>query len=419
MFQKTNELQKEKQKRTESGEKVVQKTNIKQKPSAPIKKASMTSKVSNRSNSSSKQSTESKTTNSTPKSPPIANKVNIDQLKKQANIAIQQRKTFSIHGNYPGIRRALINRGWIEKIRPSYQNKEINKLQYYSLDELSNLINTNQSVELCKRIILSKLLIGHQVDLYWTWTANPFHETTECGKKTLINRLKRIAPSYSSKQGLCNAAKEAHWYNMPPTCRINLPRTYSLGKNSELDEFVKDFRLTAAMSLVKWVVKNIESRQCLVTSESGKVRLTVFDFAINECYKHIKRNQHKDIDGEIVEAPESEWNSFLEDFYKIVHFGQHFKQDASISDGTLLRRSEFILRKLTKYWHHLKMDGCMNIWILKPVNSSQGQGIHVCRTMKYIMDVVKNNSNRNYIIQKYIGNVFPFECDNIFLKLLF
>lgn len=65
------------------------------------------------------------------------------------------------------------------------------------------------------------------------------------------------------------------------------------------------------------------------------------------------------------------------------------------------------------------MDGCMNIWILKPVNSSQGQGIHVCRTMKYIMDVVKNNSNRNYIIQKYIGNVFPFECDNIFLKLLF
>ena len=50
-----------------------------------------------------------------------------------------------------------------------------------------------------------------------------------------------------------------------------------------------------------------------------------FDFAITECYKYLKQEKHQDIDEEIVEALEQDWNEFLDHYYKIVHVGNHFK----------------------------------------------------------------------------------------------
>lgn len=65
--------------------------------------------------------------------------------------------------------------------------------------------------------------------------------------------------------------------------------------------------------------------------------MMVFDFAISECYKYVKIQNHKDIDEDMPEALEIEWHEFLEQFYKTVHIGHHFKlPDKSIhpSQGT-------------------------------------------------------------------------------------
>lgn len=105
----------------------------------------------------------------------------------------------------------------------------------------------------------------------------------------------------------------------------------------------------------------------------------------------------------VADAFDHEWSDFLENFYKTVHIGNHFKQVDHITEIDLVRKATFILDKLQTIWPFLHMDGLMNIWILKPVNSSQGVGIHMCRTLNYILNVVKNNPNRRYIIQKYIG----------------
>lgn len=75
--------------------------------------------------------------------------------------------------------------------------------------------------------------------------------------------------------------------NLP---KLNHPRTYNLAPNGDAKGFIRDFNLTAAMSLIKWVKTNSETRQCKIISPSGKISLNVFDFAVTECYKLIKKS---------------------------------------------------------------------------------------------------------------------------------
>lgn len=71
--------------------------------------------------------------------------------------------------------------------------------------------------------------------------------------------------------------------------KLNHPRTYSLAPNGDTQGFIKDFNLTAAMALLKWVKTNSDTRQCKIISASGKISVKMFDFAVTECYKLIKR----------------------------------------------------------------------------------------------------------------------------------
>lgn len=90
---------------------------------------------------------------------------------------------------------------------------------------------------------------------------------------TLINRFRRDAFSYTSKQGLCETAREAHWLEIPGVARINHPRCYVLTKGGDTKTFLKEFGLTAAVSLLKWVVRANITGESKVVSESGKVQV--------------------------------------------------------------------------------------------------------------------------------------------------
>ncbi|XP_074031076.1 tubulin glycylase 3A isoform X3 [Leptinotarsa decemlineata] len=270
------------------------------------------------------------------------------------------------------------------------------------IPELLYLVRNKEIADLCKRLIKSKLLEHHQVDLYYGNNYESYKECPDRMKQTLINRIRWSCPSYTSKQGLSEASRKSFWFHIPGVSNMNHPRSYKLTKNGDTEEFIKDFNLTAAMSLLKWVKTNHTTGQCKILSPYGKIPLTVFDFAINECYKFIKKKNHEDIDHDINEAMSREWNDFLEHYYRTVHIGNHFKLTGDVTENDLVRKASFILERLKDHWPYLEMDGLMNLWILKPTNSSQGVGIHMCRTLKYVLDVVKANPNRRYVIQKYV-----------------
>ncbi|KAJ8954422.1 hypothetical protein NQ318_011097, partial [Aromia moschata] len=324
-------------------------------------------------------------------------------LKDEVDRAKRAEKIFTIRGSFQAVRRALLKRGWIEKYHFCYRdriNEELKKFQHYSIQELLDLVRNKDVADVCKRLIKSKLLASHQVDFYWSYDYDGFRECPDKVKMTKINKIRREGYSFTSKKGLCDASKKS-WFQIPGLACMNHPRTYNLVRNGDTSDFIKDFSLTAAMSLLKWIIKNSMTHECKLMSASGKIPLSVFNFAINECYKFIKKSRKEAIT-DYPEVFEQEWNEFLENYYKIVQFGHHFKQVAGVSEYDMIRKSNYILTHLKEHWAYLEMDGIMNIWILKPINGSQGVGIHICRTLKYILGVIKSNPNRRYIVQKYI-----------------
>ncbi|KAJ8920802.1 hypothetical protein NQ315_004943, partial [Exocentrus adspersus] len=304
----------------------------------------------------------------------------IGTIKAEVDKAIRARKTFTVRGCFPAIRRSLLNRVY--------------------------LLGQKDIAQDIRKLIKSKLLSNHQVDLYWSYNYDAFKECPEKVKLTKINKFRNNVFSYTSKLGLCNANKDAVWFKIPGVANFNHPRAYSLAKDGDTPGFIKDFYMTAAISLLKWVVQNDTTGKFKVLSPSGKIPIEVFDFAVNECYKFIKKAQHDDIDNEIKEALDHEWNEFLQYFYKTVHIGNHFRKNNQVTEQDMVRKANYILTKLSDVWPSLNMDGIMNIWILKPRNGSQGVGIHICRTLQYILSVIKANPNRRYLIQKYIERPF-------------
>ncbi|KAL3280887.1 hypothetical protein HHI36_004114 [Cryptolaemus montrouzieri] len=337
-----------------------------------------------------------------------ANKRSADpivQLRDEVNRCIRDKKTFTVRGNFPAVRRALLRRGWIEKYHTTNRERlqsEMNTLKNKSVNELVNMLHMKELNEICKKLIKSKLLGNHQVDLYWGPNFESFQINSDKVKLTKINKFRRDVFSYTSKQGLCDAAKNAHWFNFPGLAHIKHPRTYALAKNGETRDFIKDFRRTSAMSLLKWIIKNHQTKECKLISSSGKIPLEAFQFAANECYKMVIEATNQDIDQPLKEATDNEWKQFLEYYYKILHIGNHFKSGNLENVDTLVEKSTFLINKLVPHYPHIKMDGTMNIWILKPAAGSQGRGIHICRTLQYIMDTIQTNTHTHYIAQKYI-----------------
>lgn len=279
-------------------------------------------------------------------------------------------------------------------------------------------INDKEQGLLYRRVIMSKLLGHHQVDFYWDDVNDAFKVNNDRVKLTLINKFRRTVFSYTSKQGLCEAIKDAHWYQKPGTSNIRHPRSYSLTNNGDPQDFIEDYKITAAASLLKWIIHTYNQGKVKLISPSGKIPMQTFHFAIEECMKRIKKAKHEDIDYEIQEALEYDWNQFLGRYYKLVHIGNHFKKDKSESEESMVEKAKYVLSKMEKYFPHLDMDGMMNIWILKPICGSRGQGIHICRTLEYILKIVKTNVNLRYVIQKYIGTDYFFQL-KLHLKTLY
>lgn len=329
-------------------------------------------------------------------------------IRETVDRAIAQKKTFTIVGNYFCVRKGLEQRGWIEKIRISYSthdNENIRKLHSMCIPELLEKVNDKNIGPTHKRIIMSKLLARHQVDLYWDQNIDSFKHNPDKVKYTLINMIKRGGISYSSKLGLCESLKRAHWYQIPNYCCFFHPRSYSLTNNGDPDDFVKDFKITAAMSMLKWILSIYGNSQFKLISDYGKIPIHIFHFAITECTKFLRRKQHQDIDQTIEESTDLEWNQFLDHYYKAVHIGSHFRTNDMESEDSMAHKSKIILEKLREVWPYLDMDGMMNIWILKPIHGSRGIGIYICRTLQYVLKVITENKNNRYVIQKYIGKL--------------
>lgn len=322
------------------------------------------------------------------------------------NHAKRNRKTFTICGNFYSLRRAFAERGWIEKMRINIMEdrESWRKIESLSNFELVDGMRNKESGEKYRRVFLTKLLAGHQVDFYWDYLTNPFTVNNDKVKRTLINRFPYGATrAYTSKHGLTESLRDAHWYCIEGYSNVFYPRTYNLSMIEEMTSFIEDFRMTAAIALLQWIVANMTTPEKIL-SMTGDVPTSVYNFATIQCHNFIKMKEHKDIDEVIPQAKDYEWEVFLEKYYRIVHNENCFKANERISAQLMIEQSKYVLKKVKKYLPNLHLDGYKNMWLLKPNNGSRGSGIHVCRTIKYMMDTINNRKDIKYVVQKYLGN---------------
>ncbi|KAF5269211.1 hypothetical protein FQR65_LT02512 [Abscondita terminalis] len=278
------------------------------------------------------------------------------------------------------------------------------KLLALSMYDLIQGLKNSKHNLLYKRAILSKLLKDHQVDFYWDIYNNCFKKCSDDVKLTLINKFKKGIFAYTSKIGLCNAMKSAYWFEKPGISNVRYPRTYNLAGADDPTEFIYDYHITACMSLIKFVLHHIQNKQINnVIHNEGTIPLQAYYFAIEELKRALRKFNHEDIDHYIGEAKSEDWDNFLENFYKLVHIGIRLKGDGGRRVVKKMQElAKPIITKIKDFWPTYGIDGMHNIWILKPINSCRGQGIHLCRTLEYIMRIVKLNPSKKYIIQKYI-----------------
>nr|XP_021182876.2 tubulin glycylase 3A isoform X3 [Helicoverpa armigera] len=329
-----------------------------------------------------------------------------NELKKIADSAMREHKVFMIKGGgFPAVRRALLERGWIEK----YESHKV----FHSLPPGVRHPPTNvdpkklHGKELSKveRMILYKFMEHHSVDFLWT-TKRDKYDWLLSNKDVIISRFCRSI--FTTKEGLTTSLTQMHWHTEPGVALTKFPRCYNIHNSDSLEEFIDDFRITACISVLKWLSNALQAsnEQDLVTA-NGKVPFTAIEFAISRLNEYIVFLTHKDIDDTEDQAHvwEHEWDQFLTHHYLLVHEKAKFMEDKSFNIRQLERKGLKILATMTKYWPQIDIDGVLNIWIVKPGNKCRGRGIQLMNNIKDIIGLINIPAQKTrYVVQKYIEN---------------
>lgn len=125
-----------------------------------------------------------------------------------------------------------------------------------------------------------------------------------------------------------------HWHTEPGVALTKFPRCYNIHNSDSLEEFIDDFRITACISVLKWLAHTLQkhNEQSLV-EHHGKVPLSALEFAITRLNEYIVFLTHKDIDDteDQQHVWEHEWDQFLTHHYLLVHEKAKFMEDKNSS----------------------------------------------------------------------------------------
>ncbi|XP_045511613.1 tubulin glycylase 3A-like isoform X1 [Colias croceus] len=314
-------------------------------------------------------------------------------LKTKAAEAIREAKIFSIQGNCSPVRKALLDRGWLEKLPPNRMN--LTKLRRGTF---SNKTDVQSELE---RLLLSNFVEKCSPNFVWRTRDDRRDTTIDMTKdyNTIINKLE-IDAMWTSKQGLCSSMKRNYWFYIEDIAEVNGPRSYNIPEPGEIEGFIKDYKITACTSLLKWLLSMVANNRPVFVDD-GEISMNVIVFALKRCKEYLLRKQHKDIDREINIITNEQWNSFLKKYYCIIAKDEIFRKDKYDKLPLYLCYAKFLLKEIHRYRPQLSCEGCHNIWIIKPAHCSRGRGIRMASKLGVITDLL-NKASAKHVIQKYI-----------------
>ncbi|XP_060635534.2 protein monoglycylase TTLL8 [Anolis sagrei] len=345
--------------------------------------------------------------------------------------AIRDKRIFTICGPYPVIRTALRKRGWVERKythRSDTQDRkdEGNETERDTVgrveskttlrEEDSRFANPNDIHD-----IMSRLVKNEETSFYWTIKKDAV-DYSNLHFDQMLNHYARTS-SFTTKIGLCLHMRNLPWYASANPNSF-FPRCYGICMEDEREDFIDDFRKTAASSILKWVVNlhvSGNKYDWTSTESSDKEDATeaqdpdvkkvkelpgeMVEMACKVCETYLGQIEHNDIDTDIETVPvlsENEWNQLIEQYYTLIH------EDAVISNAdSYFLQCQNILRKIMLVNPQEDMNGLHNIWIIKPGAKSRGREIICKNRLDEILKLVEPTDqlqlkDHKWVVQKYI-----------------
>lgn len=332
-------------------------------------------------------------------------------LRKKAQEAIKSHRTFTIRGCFYSIRKGLVQRGWVEKL-DIHRRAPINGSCQVILEEVTQTLpmrrpgeTRRQHIQKCERNIMSRFLEHIPIDFLWS-ARKEKTDWIDMARNPSITINKFHKSPFTTKEGLCNVLRDLHWFVEEGKSETYYPRSFNVNNQEELNEFIDDYRLTACMSLLRFIVeKQKKDGMKSLWEINGQVPLTCIRFAITQCQIHIRCSLHYDIDEDFDRIWDHDWEIFLTHFQMITQENAKFQNDELNQLKLFADEAERVLNEIGDHWSQCNLDGVFNIWIVKPSNRCRGRGIHLMNDIKKIINFVNPpvvNKGR-YVVQKYIG----------------
>ncbi|XP_054574561.1 protein monoglycylase TTLL8 [Eptesicus fuscus] len=340
--------------------------------------------------------------------------------------AIKDKKIFSIHGHYPVIRALLRRKGWVEKklhFLPKgsvsgdgegegaaeskrTEGKENQEVAFEETDDIHD--------------VMSRLVRNEIPYFLWTIKRDSIDYHSLSGEQ-MLNHYGKTA-SFTTKIGLCLNMRNLPWYAQANPDAF-FPRCYGLGSDSEKQEFLDDFRRTAAASILKWVVSHqrcprnqAPSRpkeaqdadpgsQKAPENNSKPVGLSgqLVDMACQVCQAYLGQLEHEDIDvakDAAKELTEEQWKELTQQYYALIH-GKAFISNPR----SHFSQCQALLNKISSVSPQTEIDGLRNVWIVKPAAKSRGRDIVCMNRVEEILELVAADhlsAKDKWVVQKYI-----------------
>ncbi len=266
----------------------------------------------------------------------------------------------------------------------------------------------------------------------------------------VCNHYEGMGRTLTTKSGFCDLLRDMSW-SMVDANTI-APRSYNLGDPVHREEFIDDFKLSAAINVLKFSLENdvrisstsrsaancnrisrSNSGSSSGTISSSIVSPTVLKSAMKACSRYLRikvagewPGVEKDFkaDDKSSNLGDTQWSELLETSYLIAdkrpftfNFTRYLEKEdvilkSDISDKKRLHLNMklwFILKAMRNVnSNQMSIDGTKNIWIIKAPEACKGVGIKLLYKLNDILDCEKGMGGRT--AQKYIENplLVPF-----------
>lgn len=287
------------------------------------------------------------------------------------------------------IKSELRKRGFIEKRK--FRLGSI----YYQMP-LSLLLNQYEENSKMEQALMSRMLGDCSLGLVWIWNTYLYDKFSDV---PLLNKIKLVGNNFGVKNGLCKCVNKINWNYDDKVASINYPRSYSVIDNEEIDDFLIDYKLTLACSIIIFLHSRTNIRNWFSKSK-GTIYYGGIEVALNIISFFAERAEGLEMDGDF-ELSEKGFLKLERLHNKLVNDREQILAGRDRAYD-LIAKINAAYKDIKHYWpSRITIDGFHNIWLLKPSFVGCGWGIILSNSIDRITKQIEKR-NKRYIVQKYI-----------------